>query len=157
MSSSPFESTCQFPQQHPEREMSKIHMKPNLVFNPAEAVSTIWHWVEALNGDHIVRKLDPFLKHSSDPFFSILLVQWFTQKNYMYVCIHTCTCLFRTLIFNNPSVLRVIYFLIEQPAVFLLGLYIHYSFGNMVHFICVQRACQSNPELFFFDCIWIWR
>lgn len=100
-------------------------MKPILVFNPAEAVSTIWHLVEAINGDHIVKKLDPFLKHSSDPFFSVLLVKWFTQKSYMYVCIHTCRCMFRTLIFNNPSVLRDIYLLIEQQAALLLGLCVY--------------------------------
>lgn len=77
---------------------------------------------------------------------------------YMLVCLcsYTSACMFRTPIFNNSALLRVIYFLTEWPTVYLLGLYIQYSFGNnMLHFICVHHI-KANQNFPFFDCLCIW-
>lgn len=73
----------------------------------------------------------------------------------MYVCIHTCRCMFRTLIFNNPSVLRDIYLLIEQQAALLLGLCVYsIALGTcFILFVCSVhvKATQNFSFLIVFE------
>lgn len=68
----------------------EIHLKPILVFKPAEPVSTMWHSMEAINEGHVIKKSDPPLQTFQWTIPFILCEEIYTQIVcvYIYVCVH---------------------------------------------------------------------